>query len=127
VALTLVCGIDKRYFNSRSYNDGTDLGIAYDMCREEQVGKNVRCIPIRLLWSKISEALPQETPLRDNWHMSRILDAASGAYLLTLLTGKDTAGPEPADVNSPEWNLWKGRDIGHQTALRMGLHFPGKK
>ena len=127
VALTLLCGIDKRYFNSRSYDDGTDLGLGYDMCRDQEVSKNVRCIPIRLLWAKISEALPQETPLRDNWHMSRILDAASGAYLLTLLTGKDTAGPEPADANSPEWKLWKGREIGYETALRMGLCFPGEE
>ncbi len=112
-------GIDKRYFNGRSYDDGTDLGIAYDMIREDEVKHDVRAVPIRLLWAKLKDANPALTPLRDKWHMSRFLDAASGTYMVTLLTGKNPVGDEPADKESDEWNLWTGRRIGYETAMRM--------
>lgn len=124
-AVSMLYGIDKRYFNAKSYDDGTDLGIAYDMCRDNEVEKNVRAVPIRLMWAKILELDPTLPPLRDNWHMSRLIDSACGAYMITLLTGKDTRGEEPGDRSSPEWKAWKARAIGYETAMRMGLSFGG--
>ena len=119
-AESMLYGIDKRYFNGTSYDDGTDLGIAYDMIREDEVKHDVRAVPMRLLWAKLKDANPKLEPLRDKWHMSRFLDAASGTYMVTLLTGKNPVGDEPAEKESDAWNLWLGRKTGYETAIRMG-------
>lgn len=119
-ATSMLCGIDKRYFGGRSYDDGTDLGIAYDMIREGEVEKRVYAVPIRLLLAKLMDADPDIGPLRDRWHMSRELDAATGTYMVTILTGKNPVGEEPGDKASKEWKLWLGRKVGHETAMRMG-------
>jgi hypothetical protein len=66
-------------------------------------------------------------PLRDNWHMSRLADAASGAFIVTLITGKDPRGDEPKDKAAPEWKSWKARAMGYETAMRMGLNFDFQK
>lgn len=118
-AESMLYGIDKRYFKGANYDDGTDLGIAYDMIREGEVKHDVRAVPIRLLWAKLKDANPKLTPLRDKWHMSRFLDAASGTYMVTLLTGKNPVGDEPPNKESDEWNLWLGRKTGYETAMRM--------
>ncbi len=117
---SMLYGIDKRYFNGRSYDDGTDLGIAYDMIRDNEVQHDVRAVPIRLLWAKLHDAKPDLKPLRDRWHMSRFLDSATGTFMLTLLTEDNPVGDEPADKDSDEWNHWMGRKIGYETAIRMG-------
>ena len=122
-AVSMLYGIDKRYFNKRSYDDGTDLGVAYDMCRDNEVEKNIRAIPIRLLWAKIRDVDPALQPLRDNWHMSHLTDAASGAFVVTLITGKDPRGDEPDDKTAADWHKWKAREIGYTTAMRMALQF----
>ncbi|MFK7850034.1 MAG: hypothetical protein AB8D78_03555 [Akkermansiaceae bacterium] len=122
-AVSMLYGIDKRYFNKQNYDDGTDLGVAYDMCRQQEVEKNVRAVPIRLLWAKIQDLDPDLRPLRDKWHMSRLTDAASGAFIVTLLTGKDPRGEEPADKSSEPWKTWKARSIGYKSAMLMGLRF----
>ncbi len=126
-AVSMLYGIDKRYFNKRSYDDGTDLGVAYDMCRDKEVEKNIRAVPIRLMWAKIKDVDPALRPLRDNWHMSQFADAASGAFIVTLLTGKDPRGDEPKDKAAQEWKTWKARAIGYETAMRMALQFESKK
>jgi hypothetical protein len=119
-AKSMLYGIDKRYFKGSSYDDGTDLGIAYDMIREKEVKRNARAVPIRLLWAKLHDAKPELSPLRDKWHMSRHLDAATGSFMVTLLTGQNPVGDEPSDQNSQEWLQWLGRKIGYETAIRMG-------
>ena len=116
-------GIDKRYFNGSNYDDGTDLGIAYDMCRAGEVAQNARAVPLRLMWAKLHELDPSLKPLRDRWHMSHLIEAAAGAYMVTALTGQDTRGPEPTDQASADWKTWQARAIGYETALRMGLRF----
>lgn len=117
--VSMLYGIDKRYFNARSYDDGTDLGIAYDMIRQGEVEKHVYAVPIRLLLAKLMDAEPSIKPLRDRWHMSRELDAATGSYMVTMLTGKNPVGDEPAK-DSKEWKAWLSRKIGYETAMRMG-------
>ncbi len=118
-ATSMLYGIDKRYFHARSYDDGTDLGIAYDMIRQGEVEKRVYAVPVRLLLCKLMDADPSIQPLRDRWHMSRELDAATGTYMVTILTGKNPVGDEPTK-DSNDWKLWLGRKIGYETAMRMG-------
>ena len=118
-AVTMLYGIDKRYREGRAYDDGTDLGIAFDMINQGEVEKDIRTIPIRLMWAKIQDANPALKPLRDRWHMSRILDEASGTYIYTLLSGRCPVDEEPAEKNSDNWNRWLGRKIGYETAWRM--------
>ncbi|MDX1679391.1 MAG: hypothetical protein R3242_01560 [Akkermansiaceae bacterium] len=117
---SMLYGIDKRYFHGTSYDDGTDLGIAYDMIRQGEVEKHIYAVPIRLLLAKLMAADPTIGALRDKWHMSRELDAATGSYMVTILTGKNPVGAEPDDKSSQEWKRWLGRKIGYETAMRMG-------
>ena len=114
-ATTMLYGIDKRY----GYEDGTDLGIAFDMIREGELPSNARAIPIRLMWAKIHQAEPTLSPLRDAWHMSRVLDDASGTFMYTLISGRCPVDDEPADTESAAWDRWLGRKIGYETAWRM--------
>jgi hypothetical protein len=117
-AETMLYGIDKRYQGARFY-DGTDLGIALDMIRENEVASDIRCIPIRLMWAKIRAANPSLSPLRDGWHMSRILDEATGTFMYTLLSGRCPVNLEPSNKQGDEWNRWLGRKVGYETAWRM--------
>jgi hypothetical protein len=112
-------GIDKRYLNGRQYEDGTDLGVAYDMIRQEEVPKDVRCIPIRLMYSKMHAIDNGITPNSDGWHMSHYTDTACGAFLYTLLSGRCPVGDEPKKDNLNEWRHWLGRKTGYETAWRM--------
>jgi len=118
-ATTMLYGIDKRYLNGKSYLDGTDLGIAYDMIRQGEVASDIRAVPIRLMWAKMHDADPNLKPLGDRWHMSGYLNEATGTYMCTLLLGQCPVGDEPMDKNSNEWKRWLGRKIGCETAMRM--------
>jgi len=116
---TMLYGIDKRYMGGRRYDDGTDLGIAYDMIRQGEVASDVRAVPIRLMWAKLHDANPRLKPLRDKWHMSRYLDEATGTFMYSLLSGRCPVGNEPSEKGGDAWNRWLGRKIGYETAVRM--------
>jgi len=111
---TMLYGIDQR-----GNDDGTDLGIAWDMIRQKEVPKDIRCIPIRLMWAKLHDASPEIKPLRDRWHMSKYLDTATGNYIYTLLSGRCPIGEKPADADKNAMNDWYGQRIGYETAWRM--------
>ena len=117
--LTMRYGIDKRYYYGSSFLNGTDLGVAYSMVREGEIAQNVHGIPVRLLWSKMEHANLGLTSHRDSWHLSRELDHAVGAYLLTVLTGRCPIEAEPADNTSTAWKQWWCRKLGYETAWRM--------
>ncbi len=118
-AITMLYGIDKRYIGGRSYDDGTDLGIAYDMIRQGEVASDIRAVPIRLMWAKLRDASPKLKPLRDSWHMSRYLDEATASFMVTLLTGRCPVGHKPTTNSADHWHRWLGRKIGYETAMRM--------
>lgn len=119
-------GIDKQYYYGSSYDDGTDLGIAYNMIRpgtrETSLPADVRCIPIRLLYLKMREAFPAMNPLHDNTHMHFNLNDASAAFMYTLLSGRCPVVEEPATKDTSEssaWMRWLGHKVGYETAWRM--------
>jgi len=119
---TMPYGIDKYYYGDR-YEDGTDLGIAYNMIRpntrELSLPEDVRAIPIRLMWLKMEQAFPGFNPLRDNTHMSNYLDDASTAFMYTLLSGRCPVVEEPATEGSAAWLQWLGHKTGYETAWQM--------
>lgn len=127
--LTMPYGIDKHYYYGSTYEDGTDLGIAYNMVRPgtRELGlpdEDVRAIPIRLMWLKMSEQVPGAqipvfNPLRDNTHMSYKLDDASAAFMYTLLSGRCPVVDEPASPGSDDWLKWLGHKVGYETAWQM--------
>ena len=122
-AVSMLYGIDKRFMNGR-HEDGTDLGIAYDMIRQDEVKKDVRCIPIRLLHSKMLAIVKELTPNRDGWHLSNYIDEAAATYIYTSLTGRCPIGDEPALASekkhsNEEWRRWMARRIGYETAWRL--------
>lgn len=123
---TLPYGIDKHYYNngySLQYEDGTDLGIAYNMIRpgtrELGLPLDVRAIPIRLMWLKMREVYPELNALGDPTHMGRHLDDATAAFMITLLTGRCPIIDEPAERGSTAWLQWLGHKIGYETAWQM--------
>ena len=118
-AETMLYGIDKRYISARRYDDGTDLGVAYDMIRQGEVASDIRAVPIRLMWAKLHDANPKLKPLRDRWHMSRCLDEATGTFMYTLLSGKRPVSNEPPEKGTDAHNRWLGQKIGYETAIRM--------
>ena len=123
--LTMPYGIDKQYLNDYGgmYDDGTDLGIAYNMIRpgtsQLSLPEDVRAVPIRLMWTKMAEISPGFHPLRDRTHMNRRLDDATAAFMYTLLSGRCPVVPEPANTGSDDWLRWLGNKIGYETAWRM--------
>jgi hypothetical protein len=118
-AETMLYGIDKRYMGGKRYDDGTDLGIAYDMIRQGEVASDIRAVPIRLMWAKLHDANPKLKPMRDSWHMSRYLDEATGTFMYTLLSGRRPVGAQPSAKGGEAWNRWLGQKIGYETAYRM--------
>ncbi|MHC4253595.1 MAG: hypothetical protein ACYS9X_31130, partial [Planctomycetota bacterium] len=116
---TMLYGIDKRLMNGRGYDDGTDLGTAWDMIKQEEVPRDIRGLPIRLMWAKMHEADPEMKPLGDKWHMSGHLDHASGAFIYTLLSGRCPIGSEPQRNDRKAWRNWLGQRVGYETAWRM--------
>lgn len=120
---TMAYGIDKHYFNGTGYEDGTDLGIAYNMIRpgtrELSLPEDVRAIPIRLMWLKMREISPGLNPLGDNTHMAAYLNDATAAFMYTLLSGRCAMVEEPASEGSTEWLQWLGHKIGYETAWQM--------
>lgn len=111
--VTMPYGIDCRG------NDGTDLGIAWDMINQLEVEKDVRCVPIRLMYAKLHEAAPDMKPCGDGWHMNKYLNTASATFIYTLLSGRCPIGDRPSPENKDAWNQWLGQMIGYQTAWRM--------
>jgi hypothetical protein len=126
-------GIDKHYCNGYSatewiyntYEDGTDLGIAYNMIRpgtrEPDLPESVRSIPIRLMWLKMVEKSPGFNPLGDSTHMHPHLNDASAAFMYTLLSGRCPIVDEPTPQGSSNsaWMQWLGHKIGYETAWQM--------
>lgn len=110
---TMRFGLDRRS------DDGTDLGIAQSMIQAKQVKLDVRCIPIRLMWAKMHDLDPDMTPLRDRWHMSHYLDSATGAFMVTLLSGRCPLSHKPADGDANATRHWLGQKVGYETAWRM--------
>jgi hypothetical protein len=117
--VTMLYGIDKRYIGGRRYDDGTDLGIAYDMIRQGEVASDIRAVPIRLMWAKLHDANPKLSPMRDKWHMSRYLDEATGTFMYTLLSGRRPLAARPTAKTADATSRWLGRKIGYETAVRM--------
>jgi hypothetical protein len=120
---TMPYGIDKQYSTLFGYDDGTDLGIAFNMIRpgtrKLSLPEDVRAIPIRLMWLKMAQISPGFHPLNDNTHMSDPLNDASAAYIYTLLSGRCPVVPEPENQDSVEWLQWLGHKIGYETAWQM--------
>lgn len=112
---SMLYGIDKR--GSQSEN-GTDLSVAFHMIRENEL-PTARAVPIRALYAQMKALNIADSAYRDNWHMSRDLDRASGAYIYTLLTGKCDLGAEPADTSSGEWRSWRAHKLGYETAWNL--------
>ena len=125
-AVTMLYGIDKRYIGSRHYDDGTDLGVAYDMIRQGEVASDVRAVPIRLMWAKLRDAASELKPLRDRWHMTRYLDEATGTFMYTLLSGNCPVAAKPSSNAPDARHRWLGRKIGYETAVRMSHLQPTK-
>ncbi len=121
--VTMPYGIDKHYYYGTTYEDGTDLGIAYNMIRpgtrELSLPEDVRAIPIRLMWLKMTEISPGFNPLGDNTHMHPHLNDASAAFMYTLLSGRCPVVEEPATPGSTAWLQWLGHKIGYETAWQM--------
>jgi hypothetical protein len=121
-AQTMPYGIDKYYYGA-TYEDGTDLGIAYNMIRpntrEPSLPADVRCIPIRLIWLKMERAFPGFAPLGDNTHMGPHLNDASAAFMYTLLSGRCPVVEEPPSPGSTAWLQWLGHKTGYETAWQM--------
>lgn len=114
---TMLLGIDRRK------DDGTDLGIALDMIQDDELKHDVRSVPIRLLWAKMQDVDPQIKPLRDRWHMSNELDSATGAFMITLLSGRCPVNDKPDEADANAMRHWLGQKIGYETAWRMNhLH-----
>lgn len=120
---TMPYGIDKHYYYGSTYEDGTDLGIAYNMIRpgtrELSLPEDVRAIPTRLMWLKMREFSPGFNPLGDNTHMHPNLNDASAAFMYTLLSGRCPVVEEPASQGAAEWMQWLGHKIGYETAWQM--------
>ncbi len=130
---TMPYGIDKHYCNGytstewiyNDYEDGTDLGIPYNMIRpgtrEPDMPESVRAIPIRLMWQKMCEVSPGFNPLGDSTHMHPYLNDASAAFMYTLLSGRCpvVAEPTPQGSANPAWMQWLGHKIGYETAWQM--------
>ncbi len=119
---TMRYGIDK-HFTGNSYEDGTDLGIAYNMIRpntrELSLPEDVRAIPIRLMYMKMEQIYPGFNPLGDSTHMNNHLNDAIAAFMYTLLSGRCPVVEEPATQGSTEWLQWLGHKIGYETAWQM--------
>lgn len=109
---SMLYGLDVR--DSGVVND-TDLGVARYMVEEGEL-PTARAIPIRTLFAQMKAIQPELSAYRDQWHMSRELDKASGAYMHTLLTGECPLGAEPEDADSGEWTAWMAHKVGCDTA-----------
>jgi hypothetical protein len=112
-ATSMLYGIDRRP------DDGTDLGIAYEMIRGDKLKHNIRAIPIRLLWAKLNDAIPGGSPMGDKWHMHGDLLDATGTFLFTAVSGRTPLGDKPSEDNAKAMRSWTAQKIGYETAWRM--------
>ncbi|WP_346883708.1 hypothetical protein [uncultured Algibacter sp.] len=113
--VSMLYGIDKRRNDTEN---GTDLGVALYMTRQNEL-PTARAIPIRTLYAQMKALGIANSAYRDNWHMSRDLDRASGAFIYTLLTGKCDLGEEPTDASSGAWRAWSAHKVGYETAWNL--------
>lgn len=113
--VSMLYGIDKRRSDT---DNGTDLGVALYMTRQNEL-PTARAIPIRTLYTQMKALGIANSAYRDNWHMSRDLDRASGGFIYTLLTGKCDLGEEPTDTSSGAWRSWRAHKVGYETAWNI--------
>jgi len=117
---SMLYGLDKR----RSHTEnGTDLGVARMMARENELPQ-ARAIPIRTLYARMKDIMPEFSAYADGWHMNHDLDKATGAYMYTLLTGHCAVSDEPEARESPEWRSWRAHKTGYETAWEI-MHLSG--
>lgn len=117
--LSMRYGLDRRRYPGEN---GTDLGVARYMIAQGEV-PDARALPIRTLYARMHEVMPEQSAYRDSWHMHRDLDKASGAFLYTLLTGHCALDSEPEDPDA--WRSWASHRIGYETAWAM-THLSGR-
>lgn len=110
---TMLYGLDKRNWKGSGHEDGTDIGIAWDMVRDSEVEKNIRTLPIRLLWAKFHDLAPDQKPCRDQWHMSNFLDDATATFLYTLQSGRCPIGEKPQVEEGDEYLSWIAQRVGY--------------
>jgi len=109
---SMLYGLD--YRDSGVVND-TDLGVAHYMLQQGEL-PHARAIPIRTLFARMKEAMPDQSAYRDAWHMHQDLDKSIAGYMHTLLTGTCASAVEPEDATSADWRTWKAHRIGCDTA-----------
>lgn len=116
---TMLYGIDKRTFLGKSQvDDGTDMGIAYDMIQLKEVEKDIRAIPGRLISAKIMDYDKTLIPVNtkgDTWHQRGHLLLAQASYVSTLLSGRYSI-----DITKEQSGQnWMMAKIGYDTAWTM--------
>ena len=116
---TMLYGIDRRNFTgSNRYDDGTDMGIAYDMIRQNEVEKDIRTIPGRIMNAKIMDYNKDLIPVNtkgDIWHQRGHLLLAQASFVYTTLTGR-----YGIDIGKKaEGQDWMMTKIGYDTAWTM--------
>jgi len=89
---TMLYGIDRRTFQGGNrIDDGTDMGIAYDMIRQKEVDKDIRTIPGRLISAKIMDYDKPLIPVNtkgDTWHQRKHLLLSQASFVYTSLTAR---------------------------------------
>ena len=118
---SMLYGLDKR---RDAFENGTDLGVAQKMMRDGEL-PTARALPVRALFARMHELIPEQSAYADGWHMNADLDKATGAFMYTLLTGHCAVDAEPTDTNSPEWRSWMAHKIGYETAWST-MHLSGR-
>ncbi|OVE73537.1 hypothetical protein BVX94_03490 [bacterium B17] len=112
-------GIDWRRLKNdkmNQYDDGTDLGIAVKIQKDDLVKYDVRAIPVRLLVALCRHTKPELKIQFDTWHFAAWADEAVGTFLYTLQSGRCPMSDEPENKDTGDWNKWLGRKIGYETA-----------
>ncbi len=117
---SMLYGLDKRRSNDEN---GTDLGVARKMARDGEL-PHARAVPIRTLFVRMKEFIPNLSAYADGWHMNHDLDKATGAFMYTMLTGHCALPDEPADQDSNEWRSWIAHKVGYETAWQL-MHLTG--
>ena len=116
--MTMLYGIDKRSFHPKyRIDDGTDMGIAHDMIRQNEVAKDIRTIPGRLISAKIMDYDPEMIPVKrkgDRWHQQGHCLMAQAAYVYATLSGRYPINIK--DMKSKSFMMCK---IGYDTAWTM--------
>lgn len=115
-------GIDWRRLKNdkmNQYDDGTDLGIAVKIQKDDLAKYDVRAIPVRLLVAHCRHIKPDLKIQFDSWHFAAWADEAVGTFLYTLQSGRCPMSDEPENKDTGDWNKWLGRKIGYETAWKI--------